>query len=230
MALPQHQRHRITGAILEHGIVAVIRADDAATALACAHACEAGGIRVLEVALTTPGGLRVIETLRRTWDGGPMVIGAGTVLDETTARLAVDAGAQYLVTPALNPDVVRLCHRYQLASLPGAMTVREVIDALESGADLIKLFPGESLGPSFLKAIRAPLPQAPLMPTGGVSADNAAAWIQAGAVALGVGGSLTNPGLKGDLAEVTARAQALVAAVQLAREAAHASVPASVPA
>ena len=212
-----HQRHRIVSRILDIGIVAVIRADSADVAEKMAEACLAGGITVLEVALTTPGGLALIEKLQGTVADRDALIGAGTVLDAVTARLAIDAGARYLVTPALDTDVVRLANRYQIPSLPGAMTVREIVAALESGADIVKLFPGESLGPAFLRAVRAPLPQAPLMPTGGVSAENAAQWIAAGAVALGVGGSLTAPALQGDFAAVTQRARALVAAVAASR-------------
>lgn len=212
-----HQRHQCLARILDAGIVAVIRADSEAQAEQMAEAVLAGGIRVMEVALTTPGGLNVIRRLSASMAGAGALIGAGTVLDEATARLAIEAGARYVVTPALDEGVVRLCSRYQVPSLPGAMTVREVLAAMEAGADIVKLFPGESLGPAFLKAVRGPLPQAPLMPTGGVSAENAGEWIAAGAVALGVGGSLTAPAARGDFAGVTRRAEALVAAVAAAR-------------
>ena len=215
-----HQRHQIVSRILDAGIVAVIRADSADVAEKTAAACLAGGITVMEVALTTPGGLALIEKLQRTHAGDGALIGAGTVLDAPTARLAIDAGARYIVTPALDEEVVRLANRYQIPSLPGAMTVREIVAALEAGADIVKLFPGESLGPAFLRAALGPLPHAPLMPTGGVSADNAAQWIAAGAVALGVGGSLTAPASQGDFAAVTQRARSLVAAVRAARAAA----------
>lgn len=212
-----HRRHHVTGRILDSGIVAVIRADSFELAERMAHACLDGGIMVMEVALTTPGGLRLIETLSRTLVPQGALIGAGTVLDAPTARMAIDAGASYLVTPALDEDVVRLCNRYQVPSLTGAMTVREIVAAMEAGADVVKLFPGESLGPTYLRAVMAPLPQAPLMPTGGVSVDNVGDWISAGAVALGVGGSLTAPAAQGDFSAVTQRAQALVSAVEIAR-------------
>jgi 2-dehydro-3-deoxyphosphogluconate aldolase/(4S)-4-hydroxy-2-oxoglutarate aldolase len=212
-----HQRNALLGRILDEGLVAVIRAPSADLAEGMAQACLDGGLRVMEVALTTPGGLRLIERLQRTLGPHGALIGAGTVLDETTARLAVDAGARYLVTPALDDAVVRLGNRYQLPVLPGAMTVREVIAALEAGADIVKLFPGETLGPTHLRALMGPLPHAPLMPTGGVSAANAAQWFEAGAVALGVGGSLTAPGLQGDWTELRQRAEDLVAAVCRAR-------------
>jgi 2-dehydro-3-deoxyphosphogluconate aldolase/(4S)-4-hydroxy-2-oxoglutarate aldolase len=193
----EHRRHQVTGRILECGIVAVIRADSAELAEQMAHACLDGGIEVIEVALTTPDAFAVIRSLTRTLEPRGALFGAGTVLDEASARLAIDAGAKYVVTPSL---------------------VREVVAAMEAGADIVKLFPGESLGPRHLRALKAPLPHAPLMPTGGVDAANAPEWIAAGAVALGVGGSLTGPALRGDLPEVTRRAQALVTAVAAARE------------
>lgn len=182
-----------------------------------AEACFAGGIKVMEVALTTPNGFKLIESLVQKLGPRGALIGAGTVLDAQTALLAVDSGASYVVTPALDEEVVRFCNRYQISVLPGAMTVREVIQVMESGADIVKLFPGESVGAGHLKAIRGPLPHAPLMPTGGVSPNNAATWIAAGAVALGVGGSLTAPGLRGDFDAVTQQAKDLVSAVKIAR-------------
>lgn len=213
-----HQRHQITGKILQSGLVAVIRADSAELAEQMANACLAGGITVMEVALTTPDAFSLIRKLSRSLTPRGALLGAGTVLDEASARLAIDAGAQYVVTPSLDEAVVRLCNRYQIPSLPGAMTVKEVVAAMEAGADIVKLFPGESLGPNHLRALKAPLPHAPLMPTGGVSAANAPEWIAAGAVALGVGGSLTSPAAQGNLEEVTERARALVSALAEARE------------
>ncbi|MCA0422603.1 MAG: bifunctional 4-hydroxy-2-oxoglutarate aldolase/2-dehydro-3-deoxy-phosphogluconate aldolase [Proteobacteria bacterium] len=215
--MQSHRRHHALSRILDAVIVAVIRSASREGARSMADAVRVGGISVMEVALTTPGGLDVIRALRAAPEFSSTIIGAGTVLDEATARLAIDAGAEFIVTPALNEDVVRACGRYQVPCLPGAQTIREILGALEAGADIVKLFPGESLGPSFLKAARGPLPQAPLMPTGGVSAANAGDWIKAGAVALGVGGSLTAPGDAGDFAAVTQRARDLVAAVQAAR-------------
>lgn len=209
-------RHQTLGRILKAGIVAVIRAPSRLLALEMAQACVDGGIRALEVSLTTPQGLSAITEIREKFDH-EVVVGVGTVLDSETARLAIDAGAQYVVTPAFNPETIRLCNRYQIPSLCGAMTPREIMDCLEAGVDVVKLFPGESMGPNYLKAIRAPFPHAPFMPTGGVDAANTSAWIDAGAVALGVGGSLTNPALRGDLLGVTERARALVAALSAAR-------------
>ena len=135
----------------------------------------------------------VIETLSKEFKS-EMVIGAGTVLDPETARIAILSGSQFVVSPALNPDTARLCNRYQIPHMPGTGTVKEVIDAMEAGAEIIKIFPSEGLGPGFVKAVRSPLPQAQLMPTGGVSLDNVADWIKAGCIAVGVSGHLTGYG------------------------------------
>jgi 2-dehydro-3-deoxyphosphogluconate aldolase / (4S)-4-hydroxy-2-oxoglutarate aldolase len=144
-------------------------------------------------------------------------LGAGTVLDPETARIAILEGATYVVSPSLNLDTVRLCHRYRVACMPGVMTVTEVVAALESGAEIIKVFPGELAGPGFLKSVRGPLPQACLMPTGGVSVDNVAEWIAAGAVAVGAGSQLTAGAKTGDYEKITRTARQFVDAVKAAR-------------
>lgn len=200
--------------IADSGIVAVVRAEGPAQAERIAEAMGAGGIESIEVAFTTPGAAAAIECLAKS---KKMLIGAGTVLDPETARVAILAGAQYVVSPSLNVETARLCNRYQIPYLPGAMTLRDIVEAMEWGAGIIKIFPGESLGPEFVTAVRAPLPQAPLMPTGGVSVDNVAAWIKAGCVAVGVGGSLTAPAKHGDYNAVTAIAKQFVARIQEAR-------------
>jgi 2-dehydro-3-deoxyphosphogluconate aldolase/(4S)-4-hydroxy-2-oxoglutarate aldolase len=147
------------------------------------------GLDVIELPLTMPGALRAIETLAARRPGA--LVGAGTVLDEASARAAILAGARFLVSPGLDRGVVATAHRYGAAALPGVQTPTEMADALAMGADLLKVFPAGQLGPGFVKAVAAPLPQAPLVPTGGVSAGNAGEWLDAGAVALGVGGALT---------------------------------------
>lgn len=212
-----HQKNELTRRILDAGLVIVIRGGSADIAEQMANACFEGGITVMEVALTTPDGLKLIHKLQQGLGPQGALIGAGTVLDAPTARQAIDAGARYIVTPAVDEATIRLCNRYQIPSLTGAMTVREIILALEAGADIVKLFPGETLSPAFLKAVRAPLPHAPLMPTGGVNAGNAAEWMAAGAVALGVGGSVTAPADQGDFAAVACRARELVAIIRATR-------------
>ena len=179
--------------IIESGLVAIIRADVADHAARIAEACAKGGVAALEVTFTVPGAASVIETLSKEYKN-EMIIGAGTVLDPETARIAILSGSQFVVSPALNPETARLCNRYQIPHMPGTGTVKEVIDAMEAGAEIIKIFPSEGLGPGFVKAVRSPLPQAQLMPTGGVSLDNVADWIKAGCIAVGVSGHLTGYG------------------------------------
>ncbi|HSV74779.1 MAG TPA: bifunctional 2-keto-4-hydroxyglutarate aldolase/2-keto-3-deoxy-6-phosphogluconate aldolase [Chthonomonadales bacterium] len=199
------------------GLVAIVRAESPEQALRIAEACREGGCGAIEITFTVPRADRVIERLADEFKAGGLAIGAGTVLDPETARIAILAGAEYLVSPYLNPEVVRVCRRYDVACLPGAMTVREVVDAMECGADLVKLFPGEVLGPAFVKAVRGPLPQARLVPTGGVSVENVGEWIRAGAAAVGVGGNLTAGAKTGDYGAVTATARAFAERIAAAR-------------
>jgi 2-dehydro-3-deoxyphosphogluconate aldolase/(4S)-4-hydroxy-2-oxoglutarate aldolase len=145
------------------------------------------------------------------------VVGAGTVLDSETARIAILAGAQFIVSPSLNQETARLCNRYQVAYMPGVGTVREVVEAMECGAEIIKAFPAEILGPAFVKAVKAPLPQAQLMPTGGVSIDNVVDWIRAGSVAVAVGGNLTAGATTGDYKSITHLARQFVEKIKEAR-------------
>ena len=210
-------KEQVIGRIERRGVVAVVRAKDAEEAVRIAEACLAGGVEAMEITFTVPGAHRVIEKLAARYTDGSMLIGAGTVLDPETARIAILAGAQYVVSPSLNVETVRLCNRYRIASLPGAMTIREVVEAMEAGADIIKVFPGELYGPKVIKAIHGPLPQAKIMPTGGVSVENAGEWIRAGAVALGAGSLLVAGAKTGDYNAVTQCARAFIEAVARAR-------------
>ena len=202
--------------IVASGLVCVIRADSPDQAARIAEACALGGVAAMEITFTVPGAAGVIEHLAKKFSG-QILVGAGTVLDPETARIAILAGAQYVISPSLNPDTARLCNRYQVPHMPGAATVREVVEAMEYGADIVKVFPGELLGPAFVKAVRAPLPQASLMPTGGVSLENVADWIRAGAVAVAVGGNLTAGAKTGDFASITKLARALSEKIKEAR-------------
>ena len=156
-------KEQVIGRIERRGVVAVVRAKDAEEAVRIAEACLAGGVEAMEITFTVPGAHRVIEQLAARYTDGAMLIGAGTVLDPETARIAILSGAQYVVSPSLNVETVRLCNRYRIASMPGAMTIREVVEAMEVGADIIKVFPGELYGPKVIKAIHGPLPQAKIM-------------------------------------------------------------------
>lgn len=204
--------------ILDIGIVAVVRTETAEKAKKTVEAINAGGINTIEVTMTVPGALDVINELAEYYKDSEIILGVGTVLDPETARAAILAGAQYVVSPHTNPEVIKLCNRYQIPCMPGAMTVQEVVEAMELGADIVKLFPGELMGPKAIKAIRAPLPQAPLMPTGGVSLDNVEEWIKAGAVAVGVGGALTKGAKTGDYQLITDTARSFVEKIQNARK------------
>lgn len=205
------------GRIVESGLVAVIRAESCEQADRIAGACAEGGVAALEVTFTVPGAAAVIEDLVKRYKAEEIQIGAGTVLDPETARVAILSGAQFVVSPCLNAETARLAHRYQTPYMPGAGSVREIVEAMECGADIVKVFPGELLGPAFVKSVRGPLPQAPLMPTGGVSLENARAWLDAGCVALGVGGNLTAGAKTGDYASITRLARRFIEIVQEAR-------------
>jgi 2-dehydro-3-deoxyphosphogluconate aldolase/(4S)-4-hydroxy-2-oxoglutarate aldolase len=204
--------------ITESGLVAIVRTEDPSQASRIVDACAQGGATAVEITFTVPGAAAVIEELAKRCPAKQFALGAGSVLDPETARIAILAGARFVVSPSLNAATARLCNRYQIPYLPGAGTIREIVEAMECGADIIKIFPGETLGPAFVKAAKAPLPQASLMPTGGVSIDNAAQWIAAGSVALGVGGHLTAGAKTGDFRSITDLAHRFIATIAEARE------------
>ena len=199
------------------GLVAVVRAQSGEQALRICEALLDGGCPALEITFTVPGAHRVIEALAARYKPDELILGAGTVLDPETARIALLSGATYIVSPSLNVETVRLCNRYQVPVMPGAMTMREVIEGMEAGADIIKLFPGEAFGPGFIKSIKGPLPQAPLMPTGGVDAGNVGEWIRAGAVAVGAGSSLIGGAQSADYAKISATAKEFIEKIKEAR-------------
>jgi 2-dehydro-3-deoxyphosphogluconate aldolase/(4S)-4-hydroxy-2-oxoglutarate aldolase len=203
--------------ITKTGLVAVVRAPSAEDAERIVGACMEGGLVAIEVTFTVPGAHEVIAGLAKRFSNDRLLLGAGTVLDSETARVAILSGAQFIVSPSLNPGTAQLCRRYQVPYMPGAGTAGEVVRALEEGADIVKVFPGETLGPTFVKALLGPLPQAPLMPTGGVSVENAADWIRAGCVALGAGGNLTAGAKTGDYGRITEMARQFLAKIQEAR-------------
>jgi 2-dehydro-3-deoxyphosphogluconate aldolase / (4S)-4-hydroxy-2-oxoglutarate aldolase len=178
--------------ILDCGIVAVVRADSGALLANVVRALAEGGVTAAEITFTVPDAVEVIKTVKREV-GSAVVLGAGTVLDPETARAAILAGAEYIVAPTVNLDVIRLCRRYDIPVMPGAFTPTEVVAAWEAGADVVKIFPADIGGPAFLKALRGPLPQIRMMPTGGVDLNTAEAFLKAGACCLGVGGSLVEP-------------------------------------
>ena len=200
------------------GVVAVIRMKEADKLRAVIDALLEGGVRALELTMTVPGAIGLIEEIAKTLPG-EFQLGAGTVLDPETARQVILAGAKYIVAPTLNLKTIEMCHRYDVAIMPGCFTPTEILTAWEAGADVIKVFPATALGPAYFKDVRAPLPQVRLMPTGGVTMENAGEWIKAGAVAIGVGSALvdTKAIAAGNFAQITKNAKSLIESVRAAR-------------
>ncbi|HEX3048223.1 MAG TPA: bifunctional 2-keto-4-hydroxyglutarate aldolase/2-keto-3-deoxy-6-phosphogluconate aldolase [Bacillota bacterium] len=196
-------KETVLSRIKQERLVAIVRTDNPLEAFRIIEAILAGGLTVIEVSFTTPDTPALLAELSKKYSSAELLLGAGTVLDPETARTAILSGAQYIITPYLNVETVKLCLSYQIPCIPGAMTVKEVMDCLEAGADMVKIFPAELFGPKIIKAIRVPLPQAPLMPTGGVTPDNLEEWFQAGALAVGVGGTITSAAKTGDYRAVT---------------------------
>lgn len=205
--------------IIDVGVVAVVRAETTDIAEKIARACLEGGIPAIEITFTVPNADRVISVLRSQFSSEELILGAGTVLDSETARIAILAGAEFIVGPIFDLDTAKLCNRYQIPYMAGCMTPTEVVAALEAGTDIIKIFPGNLFGPKIVKAFKGPLPQAPLMPTGGVSLDNVQEWIKNGCIAVGVGGELTKGAKTGNFALITDTARQFVAKVKEARQA-----------
>lgn len=191
------------------GVIAVVREKTKEEALKASQAIVAGGMRGIELTFTVPQATEVIQELVALYkEDLEVVIGAGTVLDATTARLAIVAGAEYIVSPSFDEETAKICNLYQVPYLPGCMTITEMKEALKSGADIIKLFPCSVYGPSVVSAFKAPLPQLNIMPTGGVSLENMAEWFAAGVTAVGFGGNLLAPATTGDFEKVREVAQA----------------------
>ena len=196
-------------------IVAVIRAENKEQGEKIIDSIVKGGINFIEITMTVPGAIDIIKELSNKYkDNKDIVIGAGTVLDPETARMAILAGAEFVVSPSLNADTVKLCNRYRIPIIPGIMTPKEGIEALELGADVLKVFPGSAFGPSIIKELKGQLPQAQFMPTGGVSVENAAEWIKNGAIAIGTGSNLTAGAKTGDYEKITKIAQEFINAVK----------------
>jgi 2-dehydro-3-deoxyphosphogluconate aldolase/(4S)-4-hydroxy-2-oxoglutarate aldolase len=211
------QKLKVLETIIQSGLVAVIRAENSGQVSRIAEACAAAGVAAVEVTFTVPGAAKVIEDLAKEY-ASKIVIGAGTVLDAETARVAILSGARFVVAPSLNREAAALCNRYAIPYMPGAGSTGEIIQAMEHGADIVKVFPGEVLGPAFVKAVRGPLPHASLMPTGGVTIANVGEWIKAGCVAVGVGSNLTAGAKTGDFKSITDLAKQFIAEIERARQ------------
>ncbi len=202
----------ILNSIYDNKLVAIIRGVPSHQILQVAQALYTGGIRIVEITVDTPNVLQVIEQVRKEYDG-KMIVGAGTVLDAETARAAIMAGSQFIFSPTVNENTIKIAKRYGVISIPGAMTPTEILTAYEFGGDIVKVFPATALGANYLKDVKGPLPQIPLMPTGGVQLDNMSDYFEVGAVAVGLGSALVkklpNYGEK-ELSELTERTKLFV--------------------
>lgn len=207
---------KVLNKVMETGVVAVVRGKNIQEAVKISDACVKGGVNILEVTFTVPKAEKVIETLREKY-GDQAVVGAGTVLDSETARIAILNGAEFIVGPNFDLETAKLCNRYQVPYMAGCMTITEIVRAMEHGTDIIKLFPGAAFGPSIVKDIKGPLPQVSIMPTGGVSLDNVKEWIDNGCVAVGVGGALTAGAKTGNYDLITETAESFVNKVREAK-------------
>lgn len=198
------KKMKVLKALQDCGVVAVVRGNTKETGVNIAKACIKGNVKAIEVTYTNKFANEIIRELSEEFKAqDDVVIGAGTVLDPETARLAILQGAEYIVSPSFNLETATLCNRYKVAYIPGVMTINEIVSAHESGVDVIKLFPGSAFGPSYIKAIKGPLPYANVMVTGGVNIDNLDTWINAGADLVGIGGELNTIGEEGKFDEIT---------------------------
>lgn len=212
------QRQAIVAEVERCGVVAIIRMKDPARLAGVVDALLTGGVRVLEVTMTVPGAIELIRGLAASLPK-ELILGAGTVVDTETADRVIDAGARFLVSPVMRVPLIELAGRRDVPIMPGCFSPTEILTAWDAGADVVKVFPATALGPGYLKDVHGPLPQVKLMPTGGVSVENAGDWIRAGAVAVGVGGALLDSSAiaSGDFAKITDNARRIIANVNAAR-------------
>jgi len=211
-------RMAVVDRIIAAGVVAVVRLDDGSQLLEVARALGDGGVRAIELTMTVPRAVALIESLAAELPAD-FLLGAGTVLDAATAREVIRAGARFVVSPVFKNEIVEACGEAECAVMPGAFTPTEILQAWDAGADIVKVFPSTSLGPAYFKDLRGPLPHVRLMPTGGVTRENVAEWIRAGAVAIGAGSALVDPAAvkAGRFDAIRGNARAFVESVAIAR-------------
>ncbi|MCD6240551.1 bifunctional 2-keto-4-hydroxyglutarate aldolase/2-keto-3-deoxy-6-phosphogluconate aldolase [Candidatus Bathyarchaeota archaeon] len=214
--------------LIDCGVVSIIRVENSTEAVKSAEALRKGGINIIEVSMVTPGALDAIRAISQKF-GEDVLVGAGTVLDSETARAAILAGAEFIIGPTLNREVIKVCNRYSKIVIPGALTPTEILTAWELGADIVKVFPARVLGPRYIKDILAPLPQVRLLPTGGVNLENAGEFLKAGAVAIAVGSALVNKKVvkEGKFDIITEKARKFLEVVNKARKLSNFKRPAS---
>lgn len=203
------KKHKNLKRLKDNKLVAVIRAKNTEEAIMITDAVKKGGIDIIEITMTVPGAVDIIKELNNNF-GNDMLLGAGSVLDAETARSCILAGAEFIVSPVLDKKTIKLCNRYKKIAVPGAMTPTEVYKGLEAGADIIKIFPASIVSTKMIKSIKGPIPQAELMPTGGINLDNIVNWLEAGSIAVGVGSSLTGYAKNGDYDAITRKSKLFV--------------------
>ena len=208
------QRAELLEKVIKSGVVSVVRADNAEDAVKIVEAVVDGGIKSIELTYSVPRANDVIADLVATYAGTDVMIGAGTVLESTSARLAIIAGAQFIVSPTFNKEVAKICNLYQIPYIPGVMTPLEAQTAMEYGSELIKLFPGDIAGAAMIKDLKGPFPYINVMPSGGVNESNVAEWFKVGATAVSAGGGVTAPALTGDFAGVKVNAEKFMRAYE----------------
>jgi len=215
---------QLIGRLHEAGVVAVLRGESPEDVVRMAEKSIEGGIRAIEITMTVPYALEAITVLAKKYQSGDpaaanyAIVGVGTVLDSETARAAILAGAEFVVSPSVDEATIRLCNRYRVPVMPGAVTIADITKALELGVDVVKLFPGSMFSPSIIPTLKGPLPQANIMPTGGVSLSNLGEWIKSGAFAVGIGGDLTKDAVKtGNYDLITDKARAYMDAFRKAK-------------
>ncbi|ADA65372.1 2-dehydro-3-deoxyphosphogluconate aldolase / 4-hydroxy-2-oxoglutarate aldolase [Lactococcus lactis subsp. lactis NCDO 2118] len=212
------QRAELLNKVIQSGVVSVVRAESGEKALKIVEAVVSGGITSIELTYSVPRANEVISDLVAKYLGTDVVIGAGTVLDPTSARLAIVAGAQFIVSPSFNKEVAKICNLYQIPYVPGILTPLEAQKALEYGSELIKLFPGDITGSKMIKDLKGPFPYINILPSGGVNVDNVAEWFAAGAVAVSAGGGVTAPAANNNYSAVTENAKKFMAAFKAAKK------------
>ena len=204
------RREEVLRKIKEAGVVAVVRGDSKEQGLKIVEAAIKGGIKVMELTVTVPNPVEFLREVAEKYRDTDIIVGAGTVLDAETARACILAGAEFIVSPSLDIDTLKLCNRYKVCVMPGVMTVKDAITAMEYGVDVVKIFPANLYGPSVIKSFKGPLPQGDFMPTGGVTVENLHEWFEAGAVVVGTGGSLTKGAKTGDYDAVEKEAKRFI--------------------
>lgn len=211
------RREEVLRKVKEAGVVAVVRGNSKEQGLKIVEAAVKGGIKVMELTMTVPNPVEFLQEVSEKYKDTDIVVGAGTVLDAETARACILAGAEFIVSPSLDVDTLKLCNRYKVSVMPGVMTVKDAITAMEYGVDVVKIFPANLYGPSVIKSFKGPLPQGDFMPTGGVTVENLHEWFKAGAVVVGTGGSLTKGAATGDYDAVEKEARRFMDAYREAK-------------